>query len=235
MVYKSLGHPVPQREIFKAISVPDPTTGGMTCLSQLQYLDALARGLHTLYVREIKTIEVIRDCLKHSIRVLVHQRGEPNSTAGHFGVLVGIDEKYVYEHCSANGPLQLYTHNEILERLAPIEENGSVGLGNALLLISNPLIVKHVCKKCHSIIPEFITCLNCGKSIRLSPVGVLGCIQPECIEHTWLNIHCPFCFKGIRRLTDPKTETTTQENWRQIVKARQEKRDNMVKLFNLSK
>jgi len=217
MVYKALGHPVPQSDVFKAVSVPDVSTEGLTCLVLLLYLDALARGFHALHVRAINPIEMLRDCYQHSIKAITHERAGPSSTVGHCSVLIGIDDDYVYQHCSALGPNQAFGHNEILERMAPISVS-DVGLGNYITLISNPLTEKHTCKECDTEIPEFIFCPNCGKEFRLSPSEPLGCIDPECFGHKWIDIDCPFCFKGIRRLEDRKESIMPAEEWKQTVK-----------------
>lgn len=236
MVYKALGHPVPQRDIFKAVSFQDVSTGGLACLVRLLYLDALARGFHVLHVRAINPIEMLRNCYEHYIKAITHERAAPNSTVGHCSVLIGIDDDCVYQHCSALGPRQLFGYNEILERMAPIGVS-DIGLGNYITLISNPLTEKHKCKECDTVIPEFMLCPNCGKQIRLSPSEPLGCIDPECFGHKWIDIDCPFCFKGIRRLEDRKEGMISPEEWPKVRKERQdsiEHRKKGYRLFDLS-
>ena len=221
MVYKALGHPVPQRDVFKATSVVlDISTGELTCLICLLYLDALARGFHVLQVRAINPIEMLKDCYEHSIKAITHERSGPSSIVGHCSVLIGIDDDRVYQHCSSLGPNQSFGHNEILERMAPIGVS-DVGLGNGITLISNPLTERHICKECDTEIPEFIFCQNCGKQFRLSPSEPLGCIDPECFGHKWIDIDCPYCFQGIRRLEDRNENIITAEEWPQTVKDRQ--------------
>lgn len=238
MVYRALGHPVPQGDVFNAVAVPDRATGeGLTCLTWLLYLDALARGFHALQVRAINPIEMLKDCYEHSIMVITHERGGPSSIVGHCSVLIGIDNDNVYQHCPALGPNQAFAHNEILERMAPIGVS-DVGLGNGLTLISNPLIEKHTCKECNTEIPEFMTCPNCGKQIRLSPSEPLGCIDPECFGHKWIDIECPYCMRGIRRLKDRRGEGISAEEWPMELKRRQdeleERRKRIRRIFKFA-
>lgn len=238
MVYKALGHPAQQKDIFKAVAVPDVATGeGFTCLTWLLYLDALKRGFHALHVQVINPIEMLKDCYEHAIKVVIHQRAGPSSTVGHCSVLIGIDDDLVYQHCPAQGPNQAFGHNEVLERMAPLGLS-DVGLGNALTLIANPLTEKHTCKECKKEIPEFTPCPHCGKQIRLSPSEPLGCIDPECYGHKWIDIFCPYCMQGIRRLEDRKGTSIPAEDWQQTLKERQEKieeRKKRFSLFDLSK
>lgn len=230
MVYEALGHPSTQKDIFKAVSAPDIGGKGLTCLSWLLNLDAILRGFHSLHVQVINPIEMLKDCYKQGIKVVVHQRAGANSVVGHATVLVGIDDKYVYLHCSAWGPRQIYSHNEVLERISPFGVS-DVGLGNALTLISNPITEKHSCGECGKEIPEIIPCPNCGKAIRLSPCKPLGCIDSECSGHKWIDIFCPMCFKGIRQAEDRYEGGISPEDWPHVLTERQKKEEERKNRF----
>ncbi len=239
MVYGALGHKASQNDIYKASTIPGIEGGkGSSPLTFLLNLDAILRGFHSLHVQVINPIEMLKDCYKHNIKVVVHQRSGPNSITGHATVLVGISDEIVYMHCSANGPRQIYSYNEVLERMAPFGVS-DVGLGNALTLISNPLTEKHTCKECDKEIPEFIPCPNCAKAIRLSPCEPLGCIDSECSGHKWVDIYCPMCFKGIRQAEDRNEGEISPEEWPAVLKERQEKEEERKKrikeMFNFSK
>ncbi len=212
MVYKSLGRPFLQKDIFKKVSVPDPNTGGLTCSSHLLLLDALVRGFDALHIRAINPIDMLKACQKHSIRAVTNERAEPLSIVGHMGVFLGMDDRHIYQHCSALGPRQIITHNQLLERMASFGYS-DVGEGNAITLISNPLMAEHFCPVCGDKIPEEITCLHCKKRFLLRPAAPLGCFREECPNRAWLNIYCPFCFNGIRKTKDPKGASMTQEEW----------------------
>lgn len=231
MVYNALGRSVFQSVIFKSVAVPDVTTGkGFTCVTWLLYLDALKRGFHALHVQVINPIEMLKNCYENTIMAIIHERASPSSTVGHASVLIGIDDDYVYQHCPALGPNQAFAHNEVRERMLPFRVS-DVGLGNSLTLISNATKERHTCKECDKEIPEFTECPNpsCGAQIRLSPSEPLGCIDPECYGHKWIDIMCPHCMQGIRRADDRKEASIPDEEWEQTKKDRQaeiEKRKN---------
>jgi hypothetical protein len=235
IVYEALGHPASQKDIYKAVAVPDIAAGkGFTCLVSLLNLDAILRGFHSLHVQVINPIEMLKHCYEHNIEAVVHQRAAPSSVVGHATVLIGISDEIVYMHCPANGPRQVYSHNDVLERMAPFRVS-DIGMGNALTLISNPLTEKHTCKECNKEIPECIPCQNCGKAIRLSPASPLGCIDPECSDHKWVDIFCPMCFRGIRQTEDTNENEISPEDWPQVLKERQEECEKKKNRYNFGK
>lgn len=238
MVYKSLGLKVTQKEVLeRVVFTVDQDTGEQSCSTHRMVLDSLLRRFETLHVRAINPIDMLKACQKHSVRAVTHERAGPNRLVGHATAFLGIDDHFVWQHCSALGPFRPIRHNDLLEVMAPLGVS-DIGWGNWITLISNPFVVKRSCKLCGIEIPEWVTCPECKKSFELKPSAPLGCFQEDCSGRAWLDISCPYCFKGIRKIKDlqqEREEKYSQEEWDKQRKQRQqeiEDRKNRVNRYD---
>lgn len=220
MAYRSLGHDVLQKDVLKIVTFI-LRTGKPACLIWLEILDSLSRGFDTLHVRAVNPLEMLRSCIKNNVRVIMHQRAYLLSEVGHATLVTGLDEENVYQHCPALGPNQATKHNHLLELLASVG-NMNPSWANRFTLMANPISDKYSCKICGEKIPEFVACPHCHKIIRLSPAAPLGCFEELCIGRAWMDITCPWCFKGIRQLYKPceEEEEISQEEFEKSVAER---------------
>jgi len=226
MAYRSLGHDILQKDVLKKVTVT--RTGGPTCIVWLEILDSLSRGFDTLYLRAVNPLEMIKSCLKNNVRAITHERAYLLSVVGHSTLIVGIDEEHVYQHCPSLGPNQATKHNHLLELMASVGNMPS-SWGNRITLISNPISEKYTCQVCGKEIPEFVTCPHCNKIIRLAPAAPLGCFEELCIGRAWMDITCPWCFKGIRQLYKPSEEEgMPQEEFEKSVAERKKQQEETV-------
>src|SRR5437870_2264583 len=85
MVYRSLGVPVTQQEIWSRIARP----GGRGSAAGATYLiaqDALNRGLAALAIQARNPVQALRRCQEKGIRAILNHRLKEDVSTGHYTV-----------------------------------------------------------------------------------------------------------------------------------------------------
>ena len=192
MVYGSFGKEIPQDEIWPDIAKIN-RFGSLASTTHLMARDALNRGFNAVAVQARHPLQALRLCLKSGVRAILNHRMRREAPAGHYSVLVHIDDGNVVLHDPLLGPSRSLTHSDLLElwlpQLAPSEI-----VGNLLIAIASPgASPAAACEFCHTQIPPYVTCPRCNKPISLQPSEVLGCINDACIARMWNYVCCPSC------------------------------------------
>lgn len=191
MVYRSLGKNIPQDEIWPAISKPGPL-GGLASTTHLMSQDAVNRGFQAVVIQARHPLQTLRLCQEWKIRAILNHSLEKGSAAGHYSVLVGLNDTDVVLHDPLFGPARRLTHAELLALWQPQVSNSEI-LGNVLIGIGGAAPAKVECEFCHTPLPPKVGCPKCGKSVGLQPGAILGCMRDGCIARMWNHICCPAC------------------------------------------
>ena len=191
MVYRSFGKEVPQAEIWTAISKPN-RFGVVSSTTHLMAQDAINRGFAAVAIQARHPLQVLRLCREGGIRAILNHRVQTDSTAGHYSVLVDLDEKGVTLHDPFFGPSRSLTHEHLLELWLPRLPNSEIP-GNTLLAISASPPQPSICEFCHTPTPVSLSCPRCMKPVGLHPREPLGCMNTGCIARMWNYICCPSC------------------------------------------
>jgi hypothetical protein len=191
MVYKSFGKEVPQADIWPLIAKPN-RFGSVASTTHLMALHALGQGLSAVTIQARHPLEVLRRCRDAGIRAILNHSLAQGGSAGHYSVLVDIDNQNVIIHDPLVGPSRRLTHAELVGLWRPSTPNSEI-VGNVLIgIASNPAPIP-ACEFCHTNFPDRMDCPNCGKPIDLNPALVFGCIRDGCIARMWNYISCPSC------------------------------------------
>jgi hypothetical protein len=196
MVYRSLGIECEQSDVLAAVSRPN-ARGATRCWTNLMCRDALSRGLAGLIVQARAPAPVPRTCLDASLRVIVNHRLNPHDRAGHFSVLVAIDEDRVVLHDPLTGPERTLWREEFLA----LWTAGGEVVGQVLLTVGRRRPAPN-CSHCGTALPEEVRCPLCRKPVPLLPGEALGCGRDACGGRLWRACHCPWCDYRIEALGD---------------------------------
>jgi Peptidase C39 family len=190
-VYSSYGKDVAQAEIWQAIAKPN-RFGSLSSTTHLMAMDALNRGFAGVAIQAHHPLQALRLCQQSGIRAILNHRLNQEVAAGHYSVLVSIDDKSVVLRDPFYGPSRRLSHAELLElwqpRFPSCEIAGNVVIGVGLQSPSVP-----ACQLCHTPFPSNVECPKCKKPVGLRPVAVLGCMNGDCMARMWNFICCPSC------------------------------------------
>jgi len=191
MVYRSFGEEVPQGEIWPGIS-KENRFGGPASTTHLMAQDALNRGFSAVAIRARHPLHVLRICRESGIRAIVNHRVKYDSRAGHFTVLVDIDDKTILLHDPLLGPSRRLSYGELLELWQPGFPDSEI-VGNVLIGIAAPSQSAPECKFCRTPNLSSVECPACKKPVGLQPTALLGCFNSSCIARMWDYVCCPAC------------------------------------------
>jgi hypothetical protein len=191
MVYHSLGKEVQQGEIWPAIAKPN-RFGSVASTTHLMVRDAMNRGFAAVAIQARHPMQVLWLCRQTGIRAILNHRLQRDSAAGHYTVLVDLDDKTVVLHDPFLGPSQRLSHAELLELWQPHFPNAEIA-GNVLIGVAALPSVVPACQFCHTTIPTKVDCPKCKQSVGLQPGALLGCVTDGCIARMWNYVCCPSC------------------------------------------
>jgi hypothetical protein len=191
MVYRSFGKDVPQAEIWPLIAKQNQL-GSLASTTHLMARDALSRGFSALILQARHPLHVLRLCHESGIRAILNHRLNRSTPAGHFTVLVNIDDKNVFLHDPFFGPSRRLSHTEVLELWQSRIPNSEI-LGNVLIGVAAESPALPSCQFCRTPIPSEVECPRCKNPVRLQPTALLGCVSNACIARMWDYICCPAC------------------------------------------
>ncbi len=193
MVYRSFGRSVTQGDVWPAIAKVN-RFGSLASTTHLMTRDAILRGFQAIAIGARDPIQVLRLCHSRGIRVILNQRLDAGSDAGHYTVMTGIDDTSVTLHDPSYGPSRVVSHEQLISLWQPRKPESEI-TGNALIAIG---LTKQTdgpsdCPLCHTAIPSTFECPRCKQSIALTPTQVLSCISKTCEARNWNFVCCPSC------------------------------------------
>ncbi|HET7441045.1 MAG TPA: cysteine peptidase family C39 domain-containing protein [Terriglobales bacterium] len=192
MVYRSFGKEIPQTEIWPAIA-KENRFGSMASTTHLMAKDALGRDFTALAMQARHPLLSLRLCRDLGFRAILNHRIRSDSAAGHYTVLVDIDDRNVTLHDPLYGPARQLSHGELLELWQPFYPNSEI-VGYMMIVIAPKSAGEaRVCDLCRTSIPGSIRCPQCKEAVELQPSVVLGCVSSACIARGWNYVCCPFC------------------------------------------
>lgn len=191
MVYRSLGKEVQQGEIWPAIAKSN-RLGSLASTTHLMAQDALNRGFSAVAIQARHPLQVLRLCRESGIRGILNHRLQSDASAGHYTVLVDIDEKNVLLHDPFFGPSRRLSYAELLELWQPRFPNSEI-VGHVVIGIAAQLPALPACQFCHTPRPVAVECPRCKKPVALQPCTLLGCMNDSCIARMWNYLCCPAC------------------------------------------
>jgi len=191
MVYRSLRKEIPQTEIWPKIASQN-RWGSFASTTHLMVQDAVTRGLAAVAVQARHPLQALRLCCESGTRAILNHRLAHDSPAGHYTVLVDVDECYVVLHDPSAGPSRRVPHAELLDLWQP-RLPGSEILGNVLIGIAAAPEPASPCWLCHINAPAGVACPKCKGFVSLQPWKLLGCTGGTCIARMWNSICCPSC------------------------------------------
>jgi hypothetical protein len=207
MVYKSFGKEVPQAAIWPLIAKPN-RFGAVSSTTHLMALHAISQGLSAVIIQARHPIQVLRICRDAGIRAILNHRLQPGIAAGHYSVLVDVDDKSVVLHDPFFGPSRRISHEELIQLWQPSSTNSEIA-GSVLIGIAADPAPIAACEFCHTAIPASMNCARCGKPVALSPVAVLGCVRDGCIARMWNYVACPSCDSLFDESGKPAADTSS--------------------------
>jgi hypothetical protein len=192
MVYRSLGKEVPQTEIWPVIAKAN-RFGAVSSTTYLMAKDAVARGFSAIAFQARHPLQVLRLCRATGVRAILNHRVQRASPAGHYSVLVDIDNNQVVVHDPLFGPARPLSHSELLELWLPQSSNTEIA--GAVVIAIAPLVDAPAssCEFCHAPMPRRVDCPNCKQPVGLEPSIVMGCVRDGCIARMWNWVCCPSC------------------------------------------
>ncbi|MBZ5562728.1 MAG: hypothetical protein LAP13_09930 [Acidobacteriia bacterium] len=191
MVYSSLGKPVPQSRIWPLIAKVNQF-GSIASTTHLMAKDALSRGLAAVAFQARHPLQTLKLCCESGTRAILSHRPTLESLAGHYSVLVDIDDREVVMHDPFYGPSRRVPHAELLELWQPRLPNSEI-VGYVLVAIAAEPSPANSCWLCRAPLPRSVACPRCKKLVGLEPHAVLGCLNIDCLARMWNCIVCPFC------------------------------------------
>lgn len=202
MVYRSVGASrrargvgaaieATQAEIWARISKPD-RIGGLNCATHLMVKDARERGLAAVALQASDPLQLLLSCRRNGVHAVLNHRLRSDGPAGHFTVLVGMDEQGVTVHDPSVGPARRLPFGDLLELWQP-RFPGSEIVGNLLIAVADEPPRLDRCASCSVPIPDEAPCPKCRGGVPLSPSAVVGCVGGRCVNRSWLRVCCPSC------------------------------------------
>lgn len=191
MVYRSFGKEIPQGEIWPAIA-KQAASGSLASTTHLMALDAWNRGFCAVAIQARHPLQALRLCREWGIHAVLNHRLRRDATAGHYSVLVDLDDKSVVLHDPFYGPARHLSHAELLELWQPYFRNSEI-LGNVLIAIAPRPLATPACEFCHTQTPAHVDCPRCRQPVCLMPGALLGCMRDGCIARMWNYLCCPSC------------------------------------------
>jgi hypothetical protein len=191
MVYESFGVKCSQEQIWlrtacRELGRPPRTKTWLLCA------DALGLGFSALTIKARDPWQTLRDCAAQNVRAILNHRLSNATPAGHYSVLVAIDENHVVLHDPQLGPERRLSQAELLDlwcrRLSDLEITGRV-----LLAVARRPRLPHPCATCGCELPQIVACRGCRQSVPLDPVSLLGCVSEVCDQRRWEQLFCPYC------------------------------------------
>jgi hypothetical protein len=191
MAYRSFGKQVVQAEIWPAIAKQN-RFGAISSTTHLMAKDAVTRGFRAIAFQARHALQVLRLCRDSGIRAILNHRVQPDSTAGHYSVLVDIDGSQVVLHDPIFGAARRLSHAELSQLWLPTLN--SVIAGNVLIAIA-PIADAQAssCEYCHTPMPLSVGCPRCNQPVGFQPGIVMGCVRDGCIARMWNWVCCPAC------------------------------------------
>jgi len=191
MVYRSLGMEVPQRMIWPSIAKKNQY-GSIASTTHLMAADAISRGFAAVAIQARDPLRALRLCRDTGIRAILNHRLKPDSPAGHYTVLVDIDETNVTLHDPYFGPSRRVTHDVLLKLWQPSLPNSEI-VGNFLIGIASDPAPTPPCEVCQTETRASIPCPRCKNAVPLQPGALLGCLNGGCDARMWNYVCCPSC------------------------------------------
>jgi hypothetical protein len=191
MVYGSFGMEVQQTEIWPAIAKSN-RFGSEASTTHLMVADALNRGLDAVAIQARHPLHVLKVCRAAGVRVILNHRLYFDAGAGHYSVLVDLNEQDVILHDPYFGPSRFLAPGELLELWQPRLPDSEI-VGSTLIAIAARQPSALVCEFCHSPFPDRVVCPQCHQPVPLRPVAPLGCISQACVARIWNYLCCPSC------------------------------------------
>lgn len=198
MVYRSFGLACSQEEVWPAIALP-AAESDPCARTYLLCADALRRGFAALTLQARYALPLLQVALEQEVRVIVNHRQGLNAAAGHYSVVVALDEEGVAIHDPWLGPARWFEQAEWLKLWRPGRWNREVS-GNLAVYIGADSAAAARCPSCQSVIPVQVACPTCRKDIPLRPSIVLGCMDSNCPARMWDLLFCPWCDAALDRL-----------------------------------
>lgn len=191
MAYRSFGKPVAQAEIWPAIAKQN-RFGAISSTTHLMAKDAVTRGFSAVAFQARHALQVLRLCRDSGIRAILNHRVQPDSTAGHYSVLVDIDASQVVLHDPIFGAARRLSHAEISQLWLPMPNSAIAG--NVVIAIA-PIADAQAssCEYCHTPMPLSVGCPSCNQPVGIQPGIVMGCVRDGCIARMWNWVCCPAC------------------------------------------
>jgi hypothetical protein len=211
MVYRSFGKEVPQTEIWPAIA-KQTASGSLASTTHLMALDAVNRGFRAVAIQARHPLQALRLCREWGIHAILNHRLRPEAPAGHYSVLVDLDDKTVVLHDPFYGPSRRLSHADLLELWQPHFTNSEI-VGNVVIGIAAKPLAAPECEFCHTETPSHVDCPKCKKPVGLMPGALLGCMRDGCIARMWNYVCCPSCdCMWTFSLHGPQAGTLASEN-----------------------
>jgi hypothetical protein len=194
MVYRSFGRDITQEDIWPAIAKKN-RLGSLASTTHLMAKDALSRGFAAIAFQSRHPIQALRLCCESGTRAILNHRAAPDSTTGHYSVLVGMDDHDVMVHDPFRGPSRRIPHAELVELWRPGFPNSEI-TGYVLIGIAAESPAESSCWLCRALMPSAAVCPGCQQPVSLRPSGPLGCTAGSCVARMWNYICCPSCDCG---------------------------------------
>ena len=198
MAYRSLDLDCSQEEAWGEIARPD-RTGRLAAMTHLLARDAIQRGLAAVVVQVADPWPVLGRAVAGEVRVILSHRPKAGSSSGHYTILVDVGDESVTVHDPEFGPFRRIERSEFLDLWLPGSEPSEI-VGHVLVGITTRSEVGWDCGGCGTEVPLTATCPNCGATIGLRPVVVLGCIRADCGNRMWRSVFCPECDSRVSRV-----------------------------------
>jgi hypothetical protein len=192
MAYRSFGKEVEQTEIWPVIAKAN-RFGQISSTTYLMAQDALKRGFSAIAIQARHPLQALRLAKAAGIRAILNHRVQRDSAAGHYSILVDMDEKEIVVHDPLFGAARRLTHAELMELWLPQAHNSEIAGGVLIAIGEVGLPAQPACEFCRTAMLSSVDCPRCGKPVGLEPGAVLGCIRDGCIARMWNWICCPAC------------------------------------------
>ena len=198
MVYGSLDLRCSQQEAWAEVARRD-RDGRLAARTHLLARDAIRRGLAAVVVQVADPWPVLGRAVAAEVRTILNHRLEAGSSSGHYTILVDVDDEHVMLHDPHVGPLRRIQRSEFLDLWLPGSDPSEI-VGHVLVGIGTRSGLRRNCTECGTEVPRTATCPDCGATIRLRPVAVLGCIRVDCGNRMWRRVFCPECDRGVSQV-----------------------------------
>jgi hypothetical protein len=191
MVYRSFGKEVAQRLIWPEIAKKNHL-GSISSTTHLMVVDALTRGFAAVAIQVRHPLQALQLCRDSGLRAILNHRLSPESPAGHYTVLIDIDDSHVTVHDPYSGPFRRLSHAELLDLWQPRVPNSEI-VGNILIGIAADPPAAPPCQVCHTALLLSVRCPKCKNPVSLQPGALLACLNNACAARLWNYVCCPSC------------------------------------------